>query len=240
MNDEWRCPTSSLKDWICLYLNVKYLSLADGDASWYTKNASTATANTQCDTFSDCRWDERVAGNRQSGGDDQRPELSLRARIIIGGVFFFLLMNLLGRFDLGGWGNSAVTQISLDANLSRCWGAALTSNLIDTNELVDELVQLIITFTYGWTCDGATKWCSWWRAEIWSTDRRRRQAVAELRPTNCFAEAHVLTVMVVSVEVTVDRTVFVDVIERRRLKKLLKNSRPSTLLLFFAARKKNC
>ena len=49
--------------------------------------------------------------------------------------------------------------------------------------------------------------------------------------------------MVVSVEVTVDRTVFVDVIERRRLKKLLKNSRPSALLLlskkseFFKPRK---
>ena len=119
MNDEWRCPTSSLKDWICLYLNVKYLSLADGDASWYTKNASTATANTQCDTFSDCRWDERVAGNRQSGGDDQRSELSYWAQVIISVIFFILLTNLLGRFDLGWWRNSAVTQISLDANLSR-------------------------------------------------------------------------------------------------------------------------
>ena len=79
--------------------NVKCLSFADGDASWYTTDAS--IARNQRNTFSVSRWDERVAGNRQSGGDDQRPEQSLRARIIIGGVFFFLLMNLLGRFDLG-------------------------------------------------------------------------------------------------------------------------------------------
>ena len=104
------------------------------------------------------------------------------------------------------------------------------SNKTKIQKCDSSIIQLIITFTYGWTCDGATKWCSWWRAEIWSTDRRRRQAVAEVLPANCLAEAHVLTVMVVSVEVTVDRTVFVDVIERRRLKKLLKNSRPSALL----------
>ena len=79
--------------------NVKCLSLADGEANWYTIDASIAIK--QRNTFSVSRWDERVAGNRQSGGDDQRPEQSLRARIIIGGVFFFLLMNSLGRFDLG-------------------------------------------------------------------------------------------------------------------------------------------
>ena len=65
------------------------------------------------------------------------------------------------------------------------------------------------------------------RAAIWSTERRRRQAVAEVPPMNWPAEAHVLTVTLVSVEVTVDKTVFVEVLARRKLKKLLKKNRPS-------------
>jgi len=88
-----------------LHLNetavIGVISLADGDANWNTTDASCTAPNAQRNTFSDCRRDERVTGNRQSGGDDQRSELSLRAQVIIGGVFFFLLMDWLRRFDLG-------------------------------------------------------------------------------------------------------------------------------------------
>ena len=56
-----------------------------------------------------------------------------------------------------------------------------------------------------------------WRATICSTDRRRRQAVVAM---NCEEAAHVTTVALVSVEVTVEKMNVVEVLVRKRLNKL--------------------
>jgi len=56
-----------------------------------------------------------------------------------------------------------------------------------------------------------------WRAANSSTERRRRHAVVEM---NCEEAAHVMTVALVSVEVTVEKMNVVEVLVRKRLNKL--------------------